>query len=122
MDIVTIGRCHGCDRMRRLDAGVCTACLERRGRRWAELSHRCRKDRSFAFAVYRRIRDEHGRALFRRMYGDPTPRPRDDEDDAFIRPPAVPLPEVVVPCSGRCRTIPLAESFGFTFHDEGGRS
>lgn len=121
MGIVTIGRCRGCDEMRRLDAGVCRECLELRGRRWAELSHRCRTDRAFAAAAYRRIRSEDGRALFRKMYGDPTPSPRDD-DEPFIRPPRTSVPEVVVPCTGRCRTTVLADVFGSTFHDEGGTS
>lgn len=72
-EIFTIGRCLGCDRMRRLDDGVCTACLEgpHRGRRWAEMSHRCRTDRAFAREVFERIETRSGRALFALMYGDP---------------------------------------------------
>ncbi len=68
-DLPQIGRCIGCDRPARLDDGVCEACLTRRGRRWAEMSSRCRTDPEFALAVYSRIQTDRGRELFLRMYG-----------------------------------------------------
>ncbi len=69
--VVCVGRCIGCDVMARLDEGVCEACLHdpKRGRRWAEMSHRVRTDLDFARYVYARIPSASGRALFRRMYG-----------------------------------------------------
>ena len=75
-ELVEIGRCLGCDRMQRLDAGVCRACLESplRGRAWAEMSHRCRTDAAFAQQVYDRIASARGRALFAFMHGDPRRR------------------------------------------------
>ena len=68
-NVVQIGRCIGCDRRARLDDGVCEACLTRRGRRWAEMSHRCRTDPEFALAVYSQIKTDSGRALFLSVYG-----------------------------------------------------
>lgn len=69
--IIEIGRCKGCDQRARLDRGVCKGCLvsPRRGRRWAEISHRCRTDPEFARSVYLRIESASGRAIFRAMYG-----------------------------------------------------
>ena len=64
-----IGRCIGCDRPAHLDDGVCEACLAGRGRRWAEMSHRCRTDPKFALAVYAQIKTDRGRELFLRAYG-----------------------------------------------------
>lgn len=71
-----IGRCKGCDRMERVEDGVCVECLSSpvRGRRWAEMSHRCRTDREFARQVFARIDTQRGRALFTIMYGDPRAR------------------------------------------------
>jgi hypothetical protein len=68
-NVVQIGRCMGCDRRARLDDGVCEACLTRYGRRWAEMSHRCRTDPEFALAVYLHIKSERGRRLFLWAYG-----------------------------------------------------
>lgn len=64
--ISEIGRCIGCDRPSRLDDGVCEPCLHhpKRGRRWAELAHRCRTDPEFARAAYERIKDDRGRRMF----------------------------------------------------------
>ena len=67
--IPEIGRCIGCDRSARLYAGVCEACLSRRGRKWAEMSHRCRTEPEFALAVYTQIKTDRGRELFLWMYG-----------------------------------------------------
>jgi len=64
-----IGRCVGCDRPSRLSDEVCEACLTRRGRRWAEMSHRCRTDPEFALSVFDRISNDRGRALFLATYG-----------------------------------------------------
>ncbi len=68
-NIVQIGLCFGCDKRARLDDGVCLECLSVRGRRWAELSHRCRTEPEFAARVLSQIVNERGRALFLRMYG-----------------------------------------------------
>ena len=67
--VVHIGRCIGCDRPGRLDNGVCEACLTRRGRKWAEMSNRCRTDPEFALSVYDQIQTDRGRAMFLEMYG-----------------------------------------------------
>ena len=67
--IPEIGRCIGCDRSARLYDGVCEACLSRRGRKWAEMSHRCRTDPEFALGVYAMIKTDRGRALFLTVYG-----------------------------------------------------
>lgn len=71
-ELVVVGRCRGCDRMMTLDDGVCRGCLDdpRRGRAWAELSHRCRTDHRFAWLVLTRIRTAGGRRLFILMYRD----------------------------------------------------
>ncbi len=68
-EVITIGRCIGCDRPARLDDGVCLDCLVQRGRRWAELVHRCRVDPNFRSAIYDRIKTPHGRELFRSLVG-----------------------------------------------------
>jgi hypothetical protein len=101
-DVPTIGRCIGCDRPARLERGVCLACLTRRGRRWAEMSSRCRRDPEFALAVYSRIATDRGRALFLGAYGASLVRarsttgrvagkvssPRGREPEEVILPPA----------------------------------
>jgi hypothetical protein len=68
--IAEIGPCIGCARPARLDDSVCRACLERRGRRWAEMSHRCRTDPAFARAVYGGLTTARAKALFRFLYGE----------------------------------------------------
>jgi hypothetical protein len=67
--IPQIGRCVGCDRSDRLWDGVCKACLTGRGRRWAELSKRCRTEPEFAALAFERITSDRGRELFLKMYG-----------------------------------------------------
>jgi hypothetical protein len=67
--IPEIGRCIGCDRIARLDDGVCQPCLTKVGRRWAAMSHRCRTDPKFALAVYERIKNDRGRRLFLQIFG-----------------------------------------------------
>jgi hypothetical protein len=37
-EVISLGRCMGCDRVGRLDDGVCLDCLERRGRKWAQIA------------------------------------------------------------------------------------
>jgi len=71
--LTEIGRCKGCDRRSRLDAGVCPECLNspKRGRKWAEMSHRCRKDPAFALACYNAIKQVSGKKIFEIMYGLP---------------------------------------------------
>ncbi len=68
-----IGRCRGCDRPSRLEDGVCKGCLTspRRGRKWAEMSHRCRTDKSYALACYNACKTADGKKLFEIMYGLP---------------------------------------------------
>ena len=75
-EIIPIGRCIGCDRMAGLDERVCHDCLAspRRGRKWAEVSHRCRREPAFAAAVYQQLTTPAARDLFRRMYGVPKRR------------------------------------------------
>jgi hypothetical protein len=69
MRVPQIGRCIGCDRSGRLEDGVCHACLTRRGRKWAEMSNRCRTDPEFALSVYESLKTDRGRELFLAMYG-----------------------------------------------------
>jgi hypothetical protein len=68
-----IGRCKGCDKAAKLDDGVCKDCLEnpKRGRDWAEMSHLCRTEPEYAFAIYARIRTARGREIFVQAYGLP---------------------------------------------------
>jgi hypothetical protein len=74
--IAQIGRCIGCDRADRLNDSVCKACLTRRGRKWAEMSHRCRTEAEFALNVYERISSDRGREIFLRLYGEAVLRGR----------------------------------------------
>jgi hypothetical protein len=62
--------------MARLDDGVCEPCLTdpRRGRRWAEVSNRCRKDVEFARRAFDAITSATGRRIFVQMYGNPYER------------------------------------------------
>ena len=69
--VISIGRCKGCYRTARLDDDVCRDCLQRRGREWAEMSHRCRTEPAFARMVYDRIATDYSRRLFVRVYGLP---------------------------------------------------
>lgn len=72
-EVTCIGRCKGCDRMRRLDDGVCNECLQSdsRGRVWAERAHRCRTDPEYAKTVYESIQKESGKRIFAKMFGYP---------------------------------------------------
>lgn len=82
--IIEIGRCIGCDQRARLDAGVCRACLDHpnRGRRWAEIAQRIRRDPAFAAEVHSRIATEGGRKIFFDMFGPDVllPRPREGHE------------------------------------------
>ena len=71
--VTEIGRCKGCDRRGRLESGVCQECLTspKRGRKWAEMSHRCRTEPAFALACYNAIKLSSGKKLFEIMYGLP---------------------------------------------------
>lgn len=71
--LIFIGRCIGCDQLSRVDVGVCPECLThpKRGRAWAEMAHRCRVDQEYSASVYSRIRTDHGREIYRRMFGVP---------------------------------------------------
>lgn len=70
--VTCIGRCKGCDRMRRLDDGVCEECLSpSRGRLWAERAHRCRTDPAYAKTTYDSIKTNSGRKMFVAMFGLP---------------------------------------------------
>jgi hypothetical protein len=73
MKISQIGRCRGCDRAKQLDEGVCRECLDapNRGRKWAEMSYRCRTEPDFALAVFLKIQSERGREIFVKSYGLP---------------------------------------------------
>lgn len=73
MNVTQIGRCKGCDRFNKLDDGVCELCLNssKRGRGWAEMSHKCRTDPEFAMMVYDNIQYDEGKRLFIYMYGLP---------------------------------------------------
>jgi hypothetical protein len=80
---IEIGRCKGCDRRARLDDGVCSDCLQGRGRgrKWAEISHRVRTDKEFALTCYNAVKANSGNkparevvqscSLFELMYGLP---------------------------------------------------
>jgi hypothetical protein len=83
-----VGQCIGCERTAELDGGVCQGCLhgKNRGRKWAEMSARVRKDRDFAIRCYRSIPNEQGRKIFEMMYGDPFRNPpvRVAENEACV--------------------------------------
>jgi len=78
-EVTAIGRCKGCDQARRLDDGVCNECLShpKRGRKWAEMSHRIRTEPNFALKSFNEIgvrKPAHeitGKTLFIRDYGFP---------------------------------------------------
>ena len=76
--VVHIGRCLGCDEVRRLDDRVCQPCLARSGgRRFAEQCHRVRTDPAFAAALYQRLPTARARERFVALFGLPTiERPR----------------------------------------------
>lgn len=73
--VTHIGLCLGCDKSRVVDEDVpiCMECLvgPRRGRKWALMMDRCRKDKRFARAVYDQIKTERGRRLFIQAFGLP---------------------------------------------------
>ena len=79
--VIEIGRCIGCDQRARLDAGVCCACLAHpnRGRRWAEIAQRVRRDPAFAAEVHSRITTEGGRRIFFDMFGPDVLLPKPSE-------------------------------------------
>jgi len=78
--VARIGPCKGCARVARLDDGVCLGCLgsPRRGRRWAELGDRVRRDPELARQVFDAITSDRGRRLFVTMFGLPSFDPGSD--------------------------------------------
>lgn len=96
-----IGKCLGCDRMRRLEdltvqdttvklGGACVECMAPpRGRKWVLMSHKCRTDPKFALAVYNEIKKSKGQKLFILMYGLPegAKPPGDSDEPATDEPP-----------------------------------
>lgn len=92
-DVTAIGRCKGCDKARRLDDGVCSECLShpKRGRKWAEMSHRIRTEPDFALRSFNEIgvrKPAHeitGKTLFIRDYGFPQGAVPSSELVEFIR-------------------------------------
>ena len=74
-EVTCIGRCKGCDRMRRLDDGVCQDCLSgpNLGRVWAERMYKCRQDPEYARTVYASIPTERGRKLFQVLFPNFSP-------------------------------------------------
>ena len=85
-NMIQIGHCKGCDKFTRLDGediftevaskhifGICQDCLihPKRGRKWADMSHRIRTDPNFALGVYLQIRTAGGRKIFVGNYGLP---------------------------------------------------
>jgi hypothetical protein len=81
--IIEIGRCIGCNQRARLDAGVCLTCLEdpNRGRRWAEIAQRVRRDPAFAATVYSHIKTDGGRRIFLGMFGAEVMLPKAHDRD-----------------------------------------
>ena len=71
--IVQIGKCTGCERLRKLDDGVCDECLTNphRGRKWAAMAFRVRQDPKFAATVYGMIRTDAGKKVFVQEFGVP---------------------------------------------------
>ncbi len=78
-EVTCIGRCIGCDRMRKLQTGlsekggVCADCLNSRSRgvKWAERAHMCRTDPVYAKTCYDSIEQSRGKKLFILMFGLP---------------------------------------------------
>lgn len=78
-EVACIGKCIGCDRMRRVKVGVCQSgaiCEDceksgARGPKWAERAHRCRTDPGYAQGVYDSIETVIGKKLFVAMFGLP---------------------------------------------------
>lgn len=69
----TIGQCRAClARPRRLEPSTraCSACLERRGRRWVALCIRAREDEGFRTSVRVHL-EPRARKLFDAMFGPP---------------------------------------------------
>lgn len=77
-EVTCIGRCLGCDRMRRVrvglshefpDGGICEDCVvPPRGIAWAERAHKCRTRPEYAQKVYDSIQTQGGKKIFRAMF------------------------------------------------------
>lgn len=78
-EVTCIGKCIGCDRMRKIrtdvseKGGICADCLDSpsRGTKWAERAYRCRTDSEYARATYDRIDSARGKKLYIMMFGLP---------------------------------------------------
>ena len=70
MKIASIGKCIGSDRRAQLYDGVCNDCLDspHRGRKWALLANKIRKDPEFARIVYSQMKNVASRRLFMLMF------------------------------------------------------
>ena len=75
MNVLEVGRCGACQRMARLDGGLCSACVEHFGLHFAALVARVRVDRPFARACYNRLGASQ-KERFVELFG----RPRDGND------------------------------------------
>ncbi len=93
MNVAQIGRCKGCDRFDKLDDGVCSPCLNspRRGRNWAEMSHKIRTDPDYALMVYDSIQGDEGKRLFIYMYGVPEGAKKPDQPVARLESESKPM-------------------------------
>lgn len=69
--LTVIGKCIGCDRLSILNDGVCYDCLTSpsRGRKWAEIAHKCRIDPTYSQTIYNSIKSDRGKKLFILMFG-----------------------------------------------------
>lgn len=67
-----IGHCLRCQRMTRIDDGVCAGCLPHVGEKFARFLHRAHTDRSFARLLVTRMEDpDHRERLVRALGYDP---------------------------------------------------
>jgi hypothetical protein len=69
-EITSIGMCIGCDRRAVLSDRVCNKCLSdpKRGRRWAEVVDRCRKDEEYMKSMTKDAKSRDTRRFFEVMF------------------------------------------------------
>lgn len=69
MSIISIGKCDGCNKMRKLDGGACEICLKYLGKNVLRVFKRARTEPEFRKLVFNRI-DPAARDRFIQTFGE----------------------------------------------------
>lgn len=69
-NLIRIGRCAGCQKMKRLEIGSCSDCKKRYGENSGPILQRIRRDPAFALLCYRGLTQEYAKQEFMKNFGN----------------------------------------------------